>query len=224
VQIIKGWTKSGQSFEKIYDVVWASDRKVNPSTGSVPSIQSTVDVGDATYTNSVGSTELKMVWTDPEFDPSLHAFYYARVLEIPTPRWTTIQAKELGIAPPDVVPPTVQERAWSSPIWYTPSDEARRVAKAGLKVADVTAKGGAALNDDQLKALLVGKSIWLRNKVTDEPFKVRFDEEGNAVTLHIGRRAALPSIVGNLPRENYQSVPTPYSIRNGKVVIKVGGT
>ena len=65
--------------------------------------------------------ELKTVWTDPDFDPSLDAFYYARVLEIPTPRWTTIQAKELGIMPPENVPPTVQERAWSSPIWYTPT-------------------------------------------------------------------------------------------------------
>ena len=78
-----------------------------------------MDIEKATYTNTVGSVELKTVWTDPEFDPSLHAFYYARVLEIPTPRWTTIQAHQLGIAPPDVVPPTVQERAWSSPIWYT---------------------------------------------------------------------------------------------------------
>jgi hypothetical protein len=77
-----------------------------------------VDIDNGTYTNTVGSTELSKAWTDPEFDPSLHAFYYARVLEIPTPRWTTIQAHQLGIAPPDVVPPTVQEHAWSSPIWY----------------------------------------------------------------------------------------------------------
>src|SRR5271165_6126045 len=109
IQIVKGWSQSGQSFEKIYDVVWAGDRKPDKWTGKIPPIGSTVDIETATYTNTIGSTELKTVWADPEFDPSLHAFYYARVLEIPTPRWTTIQAKELGIAPPGVVSPTVQE-------------------------------------------------------------------------------------------------------------------
>ncbi|HKQ48921.1 MAG TPA: DUF3604 domain-containing protein [Phycisphaerae bacterium] len=224
VQIIKGWTKSGQSFENIYDVVWAGDRKMDPTTDSVPPIQSTVDIKNATYENTVGAVQLNAVWTDPNFDPSLHAFYYARVLEIPTPRWTTIQAREVGIAPPDVVPATVQERAWSSPIWYTPSAEARKEAKPGLTVSELKAKKATALDDEQLKALLVGKSIWLRNNVTGEPFKVRFDTEGNALTLHIGGRATLPSGTGNLPRDDYQTLPTPYSINNGKLVINVGGT
>lgn len=152
IQIVKGWTTSGQSFEKIFDVVWAGNRKPDKWTGAIPPIQSTVDVDHATYTNTVGAVELKKVWVDPEFDPSLHAFYYARVLEIPTPRWSTIQAKQLGMAPPDVVPATVQERAWSSPIWYTPSAEARKNAKPGTTVADLTGKGATALGDDQLKA------------------------------------------------------------------------
>ena len=103
IQIVKGWSKSGQSFEKVFDVVWSGDRKPDKWTGVVPPVGSTVDVDNATYTNTIGAVELKAVWTDPEFDPSLHAFYYARVLEIPTPRWTTLQAKKLGIAPPDVV-------------------------------------------------------------------------------------------------------------------------
>ena len=158
IQIVKGWTKSGQSFEKIFDVVWAGDRKPDKWTGVVPPIGSTVDVENATYTNTIGAVELKTVWTDPEFDPSLHAFYYARVLEIPTPRWTTIQAKQLGIAPPDVVAATLQERAWSSPIWYTPSAEARKNAKAGTTVADLKKQGAVALDDAQLKALIVEKS------------------------------------------------------------------
>jgi len=114
IQIVKGWTTSGQSFEKIFDVVWAGDRKPDKWTGVVPPIGSTVDIESASYTNSIGAVELKRVWTDPEFDPSLHAFYYARVLEIPTPRWTTIQAKEVGIAPPDGVPATVQDGVLSN--------------------------------------------------------------------------------------------------------------
>lgn len=120
IQVVKGWTKSGQSFEKVFDVVWAGDRRPDKWTGVVPPIGSTVDLEKATYTNTIGSVELKTEWTDPEFEPSQHAFYYARALEIPTPRWTTIQAAKLGIAPPDVVPATLQERAWSSPIWYQP--------------------------------------------------------------------------------------------------------
>ncbi len=103
IQVVKGWSKSGQSFEKIFDVVWSGDRKPDVVTGKVPAVGSTVDLANATYTNTIGSTELKTVWTDPEFDPSLHAFYYARALEIPTPRWTTIQAHQLGVPIPDVV-------------------------------------------------------------------------------------------------------------------------
>jgi len=224
VQIIKGWSKSGQSFEKVYDVVWSGERKADKWTGVVPPIQSTVDIDKATYTNSVGATELKTVWTDPDFDPSVNAFYYARVLEIPTPRWTTIQAHELGIAPPDVVAPTLQERAWSSPIWYTPNDAARKGAIAGMTVAALTAKGAVALTDAELKALLVGKSMWLRNTVTNGATKVRYDATGNAVALYIGDRALLPSETGDLATHAYETVPTPYSIANGKVVTMLGNT
>jgi len=224
IQIVKGWSKSGQSFEKVYDVAWSGSRKPDKWTGAVPPIQSTVDVDRATYTNTVGSAELKTVWSDPDFDPSVHAFYYARVLEIPTPRWTTIQAKELGMAPPDVVTATVQERAWSSPIWYAPSAEARKAAKPGTTVADLTAKGAKALGDAEVKALLVGRSLWYRNDVTGEPFKVRYDDTGNAVLLHVGRRATLPSLVGDRAENAYQTVPSPYSIQNGKLVIQLANT
>jgi hypothetical protein len=72
------------------------------------------------YADSIGDNELSAVWTDPDFEPSQHAVYYVRVLEIPTPRWSTYDAKALGVAPPDMVPSTLQERAWASPIWYTP--------------------------------------------------------------------------------------------------------
>ena len=92
IQIVKGWSQSGQSFEKVYDVVWAGNRKPDAMTGKVPPIGSTVNIENASYTNTIGAVELKTTWTDPDFDPGLDAFYYARVLEIPTPRWTTIQA------------------------------------------------------------------------------------------------------------------------------------
>ena len=114
--------------------------------------------------------------------PDVHAFYYARVLEIPTPRWTTIQAKKLGVAPPDVVPATLQERAWSSPIWYTPSAEARKNAKPGITVADLKKKGAAALNDAQLKALIVEKSTWLQNNVTGDKYQIVYGASGKGAS------------------------------------------
>jgi hypothetical protein len=224
IQIVKGWTKSGQSFEKIFDVVWAGDRKPDKFTGEIPPVGSTVDIANATYTNTIGSVELKIVWTDPEFDPSVHAFYYARVLEIPTPRWTTIQARELGIAPPDVVPTTVQERAWSSPIWYTPSAEARKAAPQGLTVAALTEKGGVALDDAQLKALIVGKAIWVRNTVTGEEFKVVYDATGQSIVYHLGSSVPQPSEVGDVAQSGYLGASSAYSIEDGRIVTSLSGT
>src|SRR5271166_3734360 len=221
IQIIKGWTKNGQSFEKIFDVAWSGDRKPDKWSGRVPAIQSTVNIENATYENSVGSTELKTVWTDPEFDPSLHAFYYTRVLEIPTPRWTLIQAVKAGIPPPDVVPLTGQERAWSSPIWYTPSAEARKNAPAGMTVADLKAKGATALGDAQLKALIVGKAFWVSNNATGEHFSVAYTAEGNSNVWHIGKNVPTPSWVGNPVRDGYQGTTTPYKIEGGKVVTTI---
>ena len=224
IQIIKGWTQDGQSFEKVFDVTWSGDRKPNKATGRVPSIQSTVDLENATYTNTVGSTELKSVWTDPEFNPSLHAFYYARVLEIPTPRWTTLQAHQLGVPIPDVVSPTVQERAWSSPIWYTPSEDARKNAPAGVTVASLKQKGGAALGDAQLKALIVGKDIWVRNNVTGDRFKVIYSKNGQSIIYHVGRNVNLPSEVGDVVRNGYLGIPTPYTVQGGKIVTSFAET
>jgi hypothetical protein len=218
VQVIKGWSHNGQSFERIYDVAWSGDRKADKWSGRVPEIQSTVDLEKATYSNSSGSTELKAVWTDPDFDPSLHAFYYARVLEIPTPRWTLIQAVKAGVPPPDMVPLTGQERAWSSPIWYTPSAEARTAGSPGMTVVDLKNQGATQLNDAQLKAFIVGKAYWVQNNVTGEQFSVSYTTEGQSNLWHVGRSATLPSHVGNPIRDGYEGVTTPYSIENGKVV------
>jgi len=224
IEIIKGWSKNGQSFEKIYDVVWSDERGVDTKTGRVEPVHSTVDIEKATYTNSVGAIELKTVWTDPDFDPSLHAFYYARVLEIPTPRWSTIQARQIGIEPPDTVPATQQERAWSSPIWYTPSKEARNMAKAGLTVADLAGKGATALTDEELHTLLVGKSVWIKNTVTGEAFRTFFDSDGNSQIIDLGVRAEMPGTTGKIAENVYQVIPTPYSISNGNIVTSVGNT
>ncbi len=122
VQIVKGWYGAdGYGWEKVYDVALSDGRKPDPKTGKIPPVGNTVDVANATYQNSIGDVQLSAVWTDPDFDPSQHAVYYVRVIEIPTPRWTTYDAKKLGVAPPDGVPASIQERAWSSPIWYTPA-------------------------------------------------------------------------------------------------------
>jgi hypothetical protein len=221
IQIIKGWTKNGQSFEKIYDVAWSGDRKPDKWSGRVPAIKSTVDLEKATYTNDVGSTELSTVWTDPDFDASLHAFYYARVLEIPTPRWTLIQAVKAGVPPPDVVPLTGQERAWTSPIWYTPTADSRKSASTGMTVTDLKAKGATALGDAQLKALIIGKAYWVRNNVTGEQFSVSYTPDGDMNVWHIGNGGTIPSYVGNPMRNGYQGATTPYKIEGGKVITKV---
>jgi hypothetical protein len=121
IQIVKGWLDAkGETHEKVYDVAWSGDRKADPKTGKVPAVGTTVDVANATWTNTIGATELITVWKDPEFDPAERAFYYVRVLEIPTPRWTAYDAKYFGIKMPPEVTMTLQERAYTSPIWYTP--------------------------------------------------------------------------------------------------------
>jgi hypothetical protein len=120
-QIIKGWLdKDGNVHEKIYDVAWSGDRRPG-GDGKLPSVGSTVDVANATWTNTIGAPELITVWKDPEFDPSQPAFYYGRVIEIPTPRWTAYDAKRYGVQPLPGTAMTVTERAYTSPIWYTPA-------------------------------------------------------------------------------------------------------
>jgi hypothetical protein len=121
VQIIKAFVnKWNRPDEQIYDVAWSDGRKHDPATGKLPPVGNTVDVSKATYTNDIGDTQLSAVWTDPDFDPAQRAVYYVRVLEIPTPRWSTYDAVKLGVKPPEGVSAAIQERAWSSPIWYTP--------------------------------------------------------------------------------------------------------
>lgn len=120
IQIVKGWMdEQGKTHEKLYDVAWSDNRQPD-AAGKLPPVGNTVDVKNANWTNSIGASELGAVWTDPEFDPAQHAFYYARVLEIPTPRWVVYDAFRFGIEIPDGAQKTGQERAYTSPIWYAP--------------------------------------------------------------------------------------------------------
>jgi hypothetical protein len=125
VQIIKGWIDAqGQPQEKIVNVAWSGDRK-RAADGRLPAIGTTVDASTATYANTIGSPELIGSWTDTDFNPGQYALYYARVLEIPTPRWSTYDAVRAGVPLLDGVDATIQERAWTSPIWYTPPQAPR---------------------------------------------------------------------------------------------------
>jgi len=120
IQIIKGWLdKKGKTHEKVYDVAWSGDRKPN-AKGKLPPVGNTVDLEAANWTNTIGASELATVWTDPDFDPKEKAFYYARVIEIPTPRWVVYDKVRLGAKIPKEAKLIHQERAYTSPIWYTP--------------------------------------------------------------------------------------------------------
>ena len=120
IQIVKGWLDSeGKTHERVYNVAWSDGRK--PDTdGKLPEVGNTVDLASATWTNTIGASELAAVWTDPDFDPADSAFYYARVLEIPTLPWYAYDAFRFGIEIPKDAPTSQQERAYTSPIWYTP--------------------------------------------------------------------------------------------------------
>lgn len=119
VQVVKSWLKDGNPQEQVYNVAWAGDRILD-TKGELAPIGNTVDVKTATYENTIGTAELATVWEDPNFDPSLRAVYYVRVLEIPTPRFSTIASAKMGQDPWAGAEPVIQERAYSSPIWYTP--------------------------------------------------------------------------------------------------------
>lgn len=120
IQVVKLWLEDGSYKEKIFNVVLSGGRQANVSTARAPTVGDTVDLRKGTYRNTIGAAVLTAVWQDPQFNPKCPAVYYARVLEIPTPRWTTLLAIRNGLPIPKTVPATIQERAWTSPLWYTP--------------------------------------------------------------------------------------------------------
>jgi hypothetical protein len=231
IQIVKGWTKNGQIFEKIYDVVWAGNRKIDPETGKLEPVKNTVNIAEATYKNNEGAVELKQEWEDPDFDPSLDAFYYARALEIPTPRWTTIQAHQLGIVPPtsgtslgvpQPIELTVQERAWSSPIWYTPSAEARAKAPKGLTVADVKAQGGTVVDDAALKKMIVGNVVTVRDTVTGHVYEILYGANGRRLITSIDGKQPAAADPFHVEDANSIGAPAHYEIKDNKIVTMLG--
>jgi hypothetical protein len=119
--MVKGWRDSeGELHEKVYDIVWSDNRIQDPITNKLPPVGNTVNIPEATWTNTIGDVQLSTVWQDPNFDGDEKAFYYVRVLEIPTPRWTAYDANRFGVEMGPEVPMTIQERAYTSPIWYIP--------------------------------------------------------------------------------------------------------
>jgi hypothetical protein len=121
IQIVKGWLDAdGKGQEKVYDVAWSGDRKLDGS-GKLPPVGDTVDISIPSWTNTIGAAELGTVWIDPDFDPKQKAFYYARVIEIPTPRWTAYDRVKFKLDLPEEIPLKTQERAYTSPIWYAPA-------------------------------------------------------------------------------------------------------
>ena len=121
IQIIKGWLDGkGEMHEKVYDMAVSDGRKISDDGVCDTPVGNTVDVADASFTNSIGESLLMAHWVDPDFDPSERAFYYVRAIEIPTPRWTAYDAKRFGVEMSEDTKMIVQDRAYTSPIWYTP--------------------------------------------------------------------------------------------------------
>jgi hypothetical protein len=133
IQIIKVWLEGAEHREQIFDVAVSGTRKIDPTTHRAPHVGTTVDLQKGTYENRIGAAVLSAVWRDPQFDPARPAVYYARVLEIPTPRWSTLLAAANGLPTPPEVPATIQERAWSSPIWFDPASGSPKPPVSALR-------------------------------------------------------------------------------------------
>jgi len=182
IQIVKCWTTRDMLFEKVYDVAASGGRAPGPHGGALPPVGDTVDVSTATYRNDIGAAELSAAWTDPASDPSLACVYYARILEIPTPRWSTYDAVKHGKPLPANVPASVQQRAWTSPVWYTPSerDHSRRSAAEGTyTVAQLADRGIHPMTDDEIRAVTVSRTVRSVNLITGFEATLHYGADGN---------------------------------------------
>ncbi|MEB3251875.1 MAG: DUF3604 domain-containing protein [Cyanobacteriota bacterium] len=212
VQVVKGWTHHGLTYERIYDVAWAGDRSPHPETGRVGPIGSTVDPLKATYTNHIGSADLSTVWEDPDFDPTVRAFYYVRALEIPTPRYSTRDAASLGIRPNPVSAVEIQERVWSSPIWYTPSPEQlQRGDRNALTVAKLQQAGAQVLTTTDITRLVTGQTLRITNRTTGTQFLGFYQPDG---TWFLGESAHYAPLHSG---ELESVAPTRYSVADNQL-------
>ena len=203
IQVVKCWTSRGLLYEKVFNVAASDGRAPDPRTGHLQPVGDTVDVSSATYRNDIGAAELAGAWTDPEFDPGVASTYYARILEIPTPRWSTYDAVKHGLPIPTNAPATVQQRAWTSPVWYTPSeqDRAERPTPEGLfTVAQLADRGIAPMTDEEIRAVTVGRTVRSVNLVTGFEVTIHYGADGNRSLMGLGDR---PTV-------------TPYEIRDGR--------
>ena len=204
IQVVKCWTRRGMLFEKIYDVAASDGRVPDPVSGALPPVGSTVDVNRAAYTNDIGATELSAAWTDLDFDPSVPCVYYARILEIPTPRWSTYDAVRHRAPLNTAVPATVQQRAWASPVWYTPSEQDRGAgpepAEEILTVARLAERGIQAMTDDEIREVTVGRTAQTVNLVTGQSATMHYSKDGKRSLAGLSDRPLV----------------TPYEIRGGR--------
>ena len=172
IQVVKGWADhKGKTYEKIFDVAWSGDRKIG-ADGKLPPVGNTVNLETGKYTNTIGEVALSTVWTDPEFDPNLSAFYYVRVLEIPTPRYSLLDAIALNMDPSETgQPATIQERAYSSPIWYTPARTSETVGvlapdSATLTIEALLADGFVRMSADEIDRTIMGNQLQIHDLIT----------------------------------------------------------
>jgi uncharacterized protein (TIGR03000 family) len=174
MQIIKGWLDAkGEVHEKVIDIAWSGDRKPDPKTGNVPPVGNTVDVKNATWTNTIGAPVLTGFWQDPDFDPALLAFYYVRVIEIPTPTWQAYDAKRFGVKMPDYVPMTVTNRAYTSPIWYSPASSSTQ-AYRNYPPAEVEQTNAPADNKVRVHLIVPAEAeVWFDGERTSETGRTR---------------------------------------------------
>ena len=190
VQVIKGWLdKNGKSHEKIYDVAVSDDRKIGKDDRCRTPVGNTVNLETGAYTNDIGAAQLATVWVDPDFDPAQRAFYYVRVLQIPTPRYSLLDAIALQMDYRETgQPATIQERAYSSPIWYTPADAAvggvsARPVSAVLKTDSLLADGYAQMSGADIQRQLIGKALILRDLNTGLEYKATLAQGRRTLTL-----------------------------------------
>jgi hypothetical protein len=192
IQIVKCWTLRGMLFEKVIDVAASDGRSPDPASGALPPVGTTVDVNRATYTNDIGATELSAAWTDLDFDPSVPCVYYARILEIPTPRWSTYDAVRHRAPLLTSVPAAVQQRAWASPVWYTPSDEDRALAEPPAEnlftVAQLADRGVRPMTDDEIREVTVGRTVRTVNLVTGQAATLHYSRDGKRTLIGLSDR------------------------------------